>query len=79
MIKKSEVVIYVTGLIVTVSTLWRKTGTLVPLEGINRIKSATSDTKKKVKKDTRTLLKVKKVAQVIKRRKLKDTAALPKR
>ena len=44
----------------TVSTLWRKTGTLVPLEGINRIKSATSDTKKKVKKDTRTLLKANK-------------------
>ena len=69
MIKKSEVVIYVTGLIVTVSTLWRKTGTLVPLESTNQIKSATSDTKKKVKKDTRTLLKTIKVAQVnLKRR-----------
>ena len=50
--------IYVTGLIVTVSTLWGKTGTLVPLERVNQIKSATSDTKKKVKTDTRTLLKV---------------------
>ena len=48
----------------TVSTLLGKTGTLVPSEGINRIKSATIDKKKKVKKDTRTLLKVKKVAQV---------------
>ena len=51
-----------TGLIVTVSTLLGKTGLLVPSEGINRIKSATSDTKKKVKKDTRTLLKAIKVA-----------------
>ena len=51
-----------TGLIVTVSTLLGKTGTLVPSEGINRIKSATIDKKKKVKKDTRTLLKALKVA-----------------
>ena len=60
--------IHVTGLIVIVSTLSRKTGTLVPLEGINQIESATSDTKKKVKIDTRTLLKVTKVSQVILRR-----------
>ena len=40
-----------TGLIVTVSTPWGKTGTLVPLEGINQIKSELSEKIDSVKEE----------------------------